>query len=131
GRSAIAGFELYAIPIPWVMAGGDHHSTNSAKVFYRIGEGRGGRVIVRDLYGDSSGSQDLCGGLGEAARTKPRIVPNDNSASRACILQTASGNSASNTAHVFKGVVIGDNTPPAVSSKFDLIHFCRYAPTRF
>ena len=44
GRAAIGSLELDAVVAWGIMGGSDHHPGDGAKVFYGIGDGRGGRV---------------------------------------------------------------------------------------
>ena len=121
GRAAIGGLELHSIPVPGIVAGGDHHSAGGAQVLHRVRESGRGCVIVGDFYRNSSGRKDFRRGLGKPARAKTRIIANHQAAGGVLILQNISSNGPGHAAHVLKGVIVGNNSAPAIGAKFDLV----------
>jgi hypothetical protein len=84
--AAIGGFEFHSVPVPWIVAGGNHDSARGLPGLYRIGKGRRGRVVVCELDGNSSGGQDFGGGLRKTARSKARVIADHQPARRIFIL---------------------------------------------
>ena len=60
GRSAIGRLELDAVVARGIMGGGDHHPGDGIEIFYGIGDGRRGRVGLRQVDDKAIGSQDAC-----------------------------------------------------------------------
>ncbi len=65
-RSAITGFEFHPIPLRRIVAGGDHHSTRRAQMFYRVGESRRGGDAVGDAHWDAGSGGHFGNDLREA-----------------------------------------------------------------
>src|SRR5262249_60887845 len=105
GRTAIGSFELDSVPVPGIVAGGNHHSAGGAQVLDRIGESWSRRVIVGDLYRNTGGGKNFSRGLSKAARAKARVITDDDAARWVLILQDVSSDASSNAAHILKGVI--------------------------
>ena len=121
GGAAKLSFELHSVPVPRIVAGGDHHSARSALVFHRIGHGRGGRVIVGQLHRNACGGNHLRSHLRRALRGEARVIADDYSALRVLVFQYVGSDRARDPAHVVEREVVGDDAAPAVGSEFDFL----------
>src|SRR5208282_262888 len=74
GRPAKLPFELHSVPVPRIVARGNHHSARCSVGFHRVGHGGSGRVIVGQLHRNTSGGNHLRGHSGKGLRGKPRVI---------------------------------------------------------
>src|SRR5580698_6174956 len=113
------------------MRGGDHDAAGSAQPAHAKRERRRGRDLLRQLDWDASGCNHLGTGTGEGFRKKTRIVADAQSLCRSLRWIFAGvkigGDRGCGGAHIFKGEIAGDDSPPAVGSKLDhrMRHACR------
>src|SRR5260370_35385420 len=76
--------------------------------------------MVGEYDGNAGAGDDFRRCLGEAARSKARVVADDHAVRGILILQDIGGDSAGYAAHVLEGVILGDHAAPAVRSEFNL-----------
>ncbi len=119
GRAAIGGFELHPVPIPRIVAGGDHDAAGRAHLLDRVRERRGRRVIVRQPHLETRVRKLFGRDFGEAARTEARIVGQQDAPGGVLMPVDVVGDGARDTAHIFKGEVVGDDGAPAIGAELD------------
>src|SRR5208282_1896961 len=110
-------FELHTVPVPGIVAGGDHHAASRALVFHRIGNGRRGRVVVSQLHRNTGGGDYLRSHFGCALRSEARVISDDDSVPRVFIFQDVGSDGAGYPAHIVEGKIIGDDASPAIGSE--------------
>jgi len=120
GRAAKVRLEFHPVPLPGIVAGGDHHAARRAEVFHGVGERGRGRVVVGKADRNSSGGQHLRNRLGKAAGEKTRVVAYHQPLFRVLVFQHVRGNRHAGAAHVLEGKVVCDKAAPAVGAEFDV-----------
>jgi hypothetical protein len=101
------------------VAGGDHHAAGRAQIFYRVGKGGRGCVVVGELDRNAGPGDDLRRSLGKAARAKARVIADDDPVLRVFILQHIGRDGPSHAADVLEGIVVGDHAAPAIGTELD------------
>ncbi len=119
GRSAKLRFELYAIPVPRVVTGGDHHPPGGTLGFYRQRNRRGGNGISCKSNGNSRPSNGLSrhprGVLGE----KAGVIADEEAMRGVLMPQNVRSNPARHAAYIVKSKIVGNDAAPAVGAEFD------------
>ena len=120
GRTAVSRLVFHTVPVPGIMAGGDHHATSCLQVHHGVRKRRRGSVVVREMHGDAGSSKHFGNGFGEVARAKARIVANYEAIGRIFVGVNVVSNRITDAAHIVERVVIGYYAAPSVRTELDL-----------
>src|SRR4029077_142655 len=121
-RAPKLGLELHSIPVPGIVAGGNHHSTCRALLFYGQRDGGRRRVVVRELYWDTCIRDDFCHQAGKSRRPEARVITDYYALTGVFVLEHVRSDRTRHSAYVLKGVIIGDDAAPTVGTELDLGH---------
>ena len=122
GRASKLRFELHSIPVPRIVARGDHDAARCAQLLDVVGNRGRGHVVVGQQHGNTCVSDPLSGGTSSAVRQETRVIADNHAASGIFVLEDVAGNRASHAAHVVESEIVGNEAAPTVGTEFDLGH---------
>ena len=122
GGTAVARFVFHAIPLKWIVAGGDLNSAGGFTQGDEEREGRSGSGGGRKCDGNSGAGEGFGGGAGETVGAESGVVADENFGAGFFGADNVAGDGVGDRTDIGEGEIFGDDRAPAVGAEYEFAH---------